>query len=210
MSALIPGTAIFKNVAPFVHCLLAEKKSAYCDTCFTDAPAMRCSACKYMHYCSQKCQRLDWTMHKYECGRFRQRSAVPGDDLTRLLIRTLIKSKSTNDLVDLCDHYNEIIKDSIRMNKCHSSLDEIRSVMGEEFLREFTVKDLISIFGKLVINSLSISNDDMSMSLGSGLYLGISSIDHSCYPNCAVVFDGVLASVQVIRGQLELGEKVFC
>jgi len=95
------------------------------------------------------------------------------------------------------------------MKNFYQILDEIKSVMSEDFIRNFMMKDLISIYGKLLINSLSITNEDMSISLGSGLYLGISSIDHSCYPNCVVVFDGVEASVKVIRRPLELGEKVF-
>lgn len=28
---------------------------------------VRCSRCKRRYYCSQKCQKTDWTLHKREC-----------------------------------------------------------------------------------------------------------------------------------------------
>jgi len=39
----------------------------------------------------------------------------------------------------------------------------------------------------------------MSQTLGSGLYLSLAYYNHSCFPNCALVIDGLKASLRVIR-----------
>lgn len=39
----------------------------------------------------------------------------------------------------------------------------------------------------------------MSQTLGSGLYMSLAYYDHSCYPNCAMILDGLKASLKVIR-----------
>lgn len=39
----------------------------------------------------------------------------------------------------------------------------------------------------------------MSQTLGSGLYMSLAYYNHSCYPNCAMVLDGLKASLKVIR-----------
>lgn len=51
----------------------------------------------------------------------------------------------------------------------------------------------------MVINSLNISNDELTETLGSGLYLSAASLNHSCYPNCVIVFNGMHLTVKVLK-----------
>ncbi len=89
-----------------------------------------------------------------------------------------------------------------------SCFETIKSIMGLEFLSNFNIKQLISYFGKMKINALSISNEDLSLSIASGLYLSASSLNHSCYPNSVVIFDGPRLYVKAIT-DIKKNEEVF-
>ena len=49
--------------------------------------------------------------------------------------------------------------------------------------------EVLDIYGRIVINSFNIMNNDYQ-SIGIGLYLAASAIDHSCTPNATVAFEG--------------------
>jgi hypothetical protein len=59
----------------------------------------------------------------------------------------------------------------------------------------------------MIINTFSISNQDLSRSIGTGLYLSAASLDHNCDPNCVVIFDGIEMSIEPLRSLLNK-EKV--
>lgn len=61
-----------------------------------------------------------------------------------------------------------------------------------EFLGETLMPntaELMGIYGRICINSFNILDLNMN-SIGVGIYLGASVIDHSCKPNALVVFEG--------------------
>lgn len=72
--------------------------------------------------------------------------------------------------------YNEIIQDTSRIQQMNNCLRVVKMVMMEEFLQEFQINQLISCFGKMVINTFMISNEDLSGSTGSGIYLRFKKI----------------------------------
>ena len=128
-----PGTTLMKSVQPFAHCLLAKFKSFMCDQCFTkqnneNNRLMRCSGCKFMHYCGKECQRIDWSVHKHECVKFRllirniNYSMVIDDDLVRILIRVLIMKN--NDI----SNRNEMSADEIGLKNL--SVQFFRLIQG--------------------------------------------------------------------------------
>ena len=50
----------------------------------------------------------------------------------------------------------------------------------------------VSIYGKLLVNCVSLYTGrlDYPSAFGTGLYLSVSALDHSCEPNAKVRFDG--------------------
>ena len=48
----------------------------------------------------------------------------------------------------------------------------------------------IEIYGKLVVNGFEITDDVTKDTIGWGIYLLPSIIDHSCQPNAMVSFQG--------------------
>jgi [histone H3]-lysine4/36 N-trimethyltransferase SMYD len=51
----------------------------------------------------------------------------------------------------------------------------------------------------MIINSLNISNEELTETLGSGLYLSAASLNHSCDPNCVIVFNGIQLKVKILK-----------
>uniref|UniRef100_A0A914VIK4 SET domain-containing protein n=1 Tax=Plectus sambesii TaxID=2011161 RepID=A0A914VIK4_9BILA len=60
----------------------------------------------------------------------------------------------------------------------------------------------MDIFGKCVINGISISDDDLN-AVGIGLYVGLSALNHSCDPNAFISFDGPKALIRPLKSGLE-------
>ena len=62
--------------------------------------------------------------------------------------------------------------------------------------------EVLEIFGRIIINSFNIMNNDYH-SIGVGLYLAASAIDHSCVPNATVAFNGselILRTISDVQG----------
>eukprot|EP01025_Chloroclados_australasicus_P068363 TRINITY_DN9491_c0_g1_i4.p1 TRINITY_DN9491_c0_g1~~TRINITY_DN9491_c0_g1_i4.p1 ORF type:complete len:643 (-),score=33.87 TRINITY_DN9491_c0_g1_i4:367-2235(-) len=45
----------------------SSKAPGTCSHCGKIAPQLRCSRCKLTKYCSQRCQKADWSQHKHKC-----------------------------------------------------------------------------------------------------------------------------------------------
>lgn len=58
--------------------------------------------------------------------------------------------------------------------------------------------ELLSIYGKICINSFNILDVDCN-SLGVGIYLGPSILDHSCKPNAVAIFSGTKILIRTIE-----------
>lgn len=43
-----------------------------CQKCGKEANLKKCSGCKFIRYCSQECQKNDWTRHKLKCSALKQ------------------------------------------------------------------------------------------------------------------------------------------
>lgn len=50
----------------------------------------------------------------------------------------------------------------------------------------------------MLVNAFNILDNDLN-SIGTGIYLGVSIIDHSCQPNAVATFDGLTLNVRAIK-----------
>jgi hypothetical protein len=91
-----------------------------------------------------------------------------------------------------------------------SCLETVKNVMTTDFLKEFELNQLISYFGKMAINTFTISNEDLSKSTGSGIYLSAAAIDHSCSPNCIIIFNGIELSIRSISKDVKRIDNQVC
>lgn len=51
---------------------------------------------------------------------------------------------------------------------------------------------------QMCINSFNILDNDMN-SIGTGIYLAASILDHSCEPNAVAVFDGTTIYIRCVK-----------
>lgn len=102
-----------------------------------------------------------------------------------------------------------MVNDLDRLSKLQRCFFFIKNLMGQDFLlaSKLSAKEMISILGKLIINTITISNFDLSEAIGSGIYLSVSSIDHSCEPNSVLTFNGTKIFVKTICN-LEPNQKL--
>ncbi|KAF9041558.1 hypothetical protein BJ165DRAFT_1530272 [Panaeolus papilionaceus] len=60
------------TVKPHATALSNDNLNTYCSKCCSPAdasvPLMRCTGCRVVQYCDERCQSADWTMHKAECA----------------------------------------------------------------------------------------------------------------------------------------------
>jgi hypothetical protein len=68
-----------------------------CRNCGHSNPNKRCSACLKVFYCSEECQKRDWTEgdHKNNCAKLRKACVIDGDELTEEVI-----ALTNNELAD--------------------------------------------------------------------------------------------------------------
>ena len=67
---------------------------------------------------------------------------------------------------------------------------KVEAKKNEEGSPVFNFELFLEIYGRLVINGFEITDDVTKDTIGWGIYLLPSIIDHSCQPNAMVSFQG--------------------
>ncbi|CAL1268201.1 unnamed protein product [Larinioides sclopetarius] len=148
-------------------------------------------------------------MHKSECKFImKAKPNVPSTSLRfiALIIFNIKKNGQDYPIEDVYGRkvsFKTLMSHSEEIKKCIKRSRQMIALAGT--LTDYIGKDnlprlaeFIEIFGKMAINSFSISDDEMQ-TIGTGLYLGASVFDHSCCPNAEVVFDGVNAYIHATK-----------
>ncbi|KAK9882851.1 hypothetical protein WA026_023547 [Henosepilachna vigintioctopunctata] len=97
---------------------------------------------------------------------------------------------------DLMSHFADLKNDTKRMEHFESLCGVLYEFMNGDILPN-TV-DLMEMFGKMCINSFNICNEEQQ-TLGTGIYLGASVIDHSCKPNAIAMFEGTTLHIRATK-----------
>jgi len=150
---------------PLVMAIWPEFAERFCNYCLAKlAPALRCTGCKFVFYCSARCQKKDRSEHKHECARLngkfddwkRNGLGVSADGL--LFFRLLLKEKqgaladakavySGKTVANLMSHLNDIR----RHDNYHAFA--ITKLCAEGLLGErVDEKFFLELFAKTMIN----------------------------------------------------------
>lgn len=186
---------------PFAFVLSSKEQGNRCDNCLEKVKVLKCSGCQYVHYCGRSCQKEAWVDHKWECANFKRVAPKVLPDGARMLskiinrlqrgdghtFRSFYSGSSFRMWKDLMSHYSDLKADMKRMDHFTSL-----TVVLYEFLKDISLPntvELMGLYGRMVINSFMILDNDMN-SIGTGIYLASSILDHSCNPNAVATFDG--------------------
>ncbi|XP_018566236.1 histone-lysine N-methyltransferase SMYD3 [Anoplophora glabripennis] len=205
----IPQGSVIIQEKPFVYNLSSKFRTERCDFCFKEGQLSKCSVCRYVYYCGRTCQKEAWTLHKLECQHLKAISPRILPDAARLLARLIkilakggdsIKSyyteKNFRTFKDLMSHYTEIKNDTGKMEHLSSLYGVLFKFFDGEMLPNSA--DLMGMYGRMCVNSFSICNQELH-SIGTGIYLAASVVDHSCKPNAVVTFEGTTLTMRALE-----------
>ncbi|KAL4714622.1 hypothetical protein ACJJTC_019685 [Scirpophaga incertulas] len=208
-SAIKAGDLILTE-QPFTFVLSSKEKGSRCDNCLEKGKVLKCSGCQFVHYCGRTCQKDAWPDHKWECVNLKRVSPKVIPDAARMLAKIINKlsrgdghsyrafysGTSFRMWKDLMSHYSDLKADMKRM-------DHFTSLCGtlHEFLKDLSLPntvELMGLYGRMIINSFTILDIDMN-SIGTGVYLAASILDHSCSPNAVATFDGKTINIRATK-----------
>lgn len=194
--------------SPFAYLVINKEVNRYCSYCLQPPvygkKLMRCGACEFACYCNKECQRLAWKTHRAECRRLK--AIFPNLPLTEVLFLSRIIDKVLfierhgdhfgwerhRKFSDLLSHKDDILNDKIKYEHFKKLIKKMEIYRKDEMIPEDKFFD---IFCKTSINSHSI-HTNAGTEVGIALDLGVSVYDHSCRPNCSLVFDGFKVCVR--------------
>ncbi|KAM6165750.1 histone-lysine N-methyltransferase SMYD3 isoform 2-T2 [Erethizon dorsatum] len=215
VAPLRPGELLFRS-DPLAYTVCKGSRGVVCDHCLLGKEKlMRCSQCRVAKYCSAKCQKKAWQDHKRECKCLKSCKPRYPPDSVRLLGRVVIKlmeatpseSEKLYSFYDLESNINKLTEDKkeglrqLAMTFQHFMREEIQD--ASQLPPSF---DIFEAFAKVICNSFTICNAEMQ-EVGVGLYPSMSLLNHSCDPNCSIVFNGPHLLLRAVR-DIEVGEEL--
>ncbi|KIM40724.1 hypothetical protein M413DRAFT_446114 [Hebeloma cylindrosporum] len=205
-----PGEILF-SVKPHIAALSNQHLEEYCSSCFAPKAdsLRRCTGCKLLYYCDEKCQAADWTFHRHECTGIQKwvakrpsgSSSFPGDAI-RCLVRILWRKQKlgsqsvwAREIDGMQSHRTSLSRDSnthesqLYAQLAHSIVNFLGLNSPQE-LAEFGlngVSDLVDLISRFTTNTFTVSTPSLAP-LGSCVSPAVALINHSCDPNAVVVF----------------------
>uniref|UniRef100_A0A1B6DNR1 MYND-type domain-containing protein n=1 Tax=Clastoptera arizonana TaxID=38151 RepID=A0A1B6DNR1_9HEMI len=193
---------------PFVYILNSKFRNERCDYCLESGKLLKCSGCQYVMFCGRSCQKSAWKDHKPECLSMKKVAPKVIPDAARILGRIIHKLKNGGFqeksfytktkfrmFRDLMSHYAEIKEDSKRIEHFISLNAVLQEFLGDVMIPNNV--ELMGMYGKLVVNGFNILDPEMS-TIGTGIYLGCSVMNHSCEPTAIAVFEGTTISIRAL------------
>jgi len=200
----------------------------------TDRRGRRClGGCEYTFYCSKECQLNDFSIHKYTCKRYqkvikdavrlytqiqRANEEFPWEDfmLTRkVYIRLCLDSgvdfKNVHSVtdIDMPEDIQSLVETSRSSdNNVHDNQSVLAMAVASSFPLEpnGAVEFFERLLHKFKCNNFGIM-DPLQFVIGHGVYPRGAILNHSCCPNCILIYEGneqVIRTIQPVKDGEEL------
>ncbi|XP_074436050.1 histone-lysine N-methyltransferase SMYD3 isoform X3 [Larus michahellis] len=211
---LRPGELLYRG-QPFAYVVSKEQLGGVCEHCLRRNEHLhRCSQCKVAKYCGKSCQKEAWLDHKQECRCLKSvEPNIPPDSVRlagRIVFKLLRQSTclserlySFSDLQSNIEQLSEEMKDGLR--HLAQTLQLYLKTEIQDVSHLPPAIDFFQIFTKVTCNCFTISNGEMQ-DVGVGLYPSMSLLNHSCDPNCVIVFEGYQLLLHSVR-EIQIGEE---
>uniref|UniRef100_A0A6P8QDI8 [histone H3]-lysine(4) N-trimethyltransferase n=1 Tax=Geotrypetes seraphini TaxID=260995 RepID=A0A6P8QDI8_GEOSA len=214
-SILPPGELLYAMDEPFAYTVSKKSRGAVCERCLCRKDhLLRCSQCKFAKYCGVRCQKEAWGDHKSECKCLKSSHPRVPTDSVRLvgkIVFKLLKQSScpSEELYSFSDleSNKKVLSEEIR-----SGLENLAMVLQlylKEEIKDFSQlppgSNILEFFAKVTCNSFTISDGEMQ-EVGVGLYPSMSLLNHSCDPNCVIIFEGQRLLLRTIK-EIQISEE---
>ncbi|OQR95388.1 histone-lysine N-methyltransferase ASHR1-like isoform 2 [Thraustotheca clavata] len=179
-----------------------------CAYCFTPS-SLRCSRCKFLHYCSRRCQQADWFMHGAECKYIANYNSNhengPKPTPTVLLVARLLRVPNPPKSSEYAHNLELHSLDAIA---CYRDMSELvlQILSASRFIHSYSIHDIVLLFAMLNCNAFTVSTLEL-VPVGIGFYPRATLFNHSCLPNCIATFDGRNIEVRTLC-HIELGQEL--
>uniref|UniRef100_A0A8V0XTM1 [histone H3]-lysine(4) N-trimethyltransferase n=1 Tax=Gallus gallus TaxID=9031 RepID=A0A8V0XTM1_CHICK len=210
-----PGELLYR-AEPFAYVVTKEQLGGVCEQCLQRNEHLhRCSQCKVAKYCGKSCQKEAWLDHKRECKCLQNvKPNFPPDSVRlagRIVFKLLRQSAclserlySFKDLQSNAEQLSEEMKEGLG-HLAHTLQLYLRAEIQDASHLPPAI-DFFQIFTKVTCNCFTISNGEMQ-DVGVGLYPSMSLLNHSCDPNCVIIFEGYQLLLRSIR-EIQIGEEL--
>eukprot|EP01080_Neovahlkampfia_damariscottae_P005769 gene5769-9590_t len=185
----IPRGQILITEAPICHVVSDRLLETHCHYCLQFLEKkLRCPKCKFAYYCSGDCQKKDWANHKYECKSILKSTPYFPNESTRLMSKILQKKTTDKDayqkFLNFVSHADQKKDDEALVEMSYLVLDFFPATQENKPKLE----EVFENFCRFECNNFGIMDEEQN-TLGTGVYLASSFLNHSCQPNCVAMFN---------------------
>lgn len=160
---------------------LARVEPTHCAFCLAPNAPLRCSSCKRSSYCNRQCQRRDFkTGHSLVCG-FLKDDDADGEMVVKVSASPLFPEFLAADLMG-----------HPLPTSASPRLERLSRLSG---LQIAEVERLLQIFA---CNNFTVTDSNL-FGISEAAYTWGSLFNHSCSPNCIVVYHGKVQRIYAAR-----------
>jgi hypothetical protein len=208
----------------YPYCIAPTNKNykSYCHHCLAPlvdcSTVVTCNVCKFVHYCSRDCKKKAYNDHypSKECKLISTLDDPTVPDMIRLLLHTIQRHETINNADDFL--FDNIVVDD---KKREMLLEDVEAVDSFKYYADrirhldpdlllISENDLFNIFCKLWCTRRPVYSMDGYNIIGSGVYLSLHNLKHSCCPKTTVRFekDGQMI-IRYVETDPETGEFYY-
>ena len=199
-------------------CISVKPKyfSKVCHHCFSfPKDPLRCSSCKYTHYCSKEHQLADWNNgHKKECAFmkkvFEEMGHLPEDVALLIKIHVQLEVLKNEEFKKAFDDLKsaKITIDSDQVNKIVIIFKKAANITDDSSETDERYRAFVS---KIMVNAYQHSKNtgtQQGIITSKALLHKISWFNHSCRPNCLLIEgDGLQQRIYAMK-PIKKGEEL--
>jgi len=190
---------------PLISIVEVAYINKYCSNCFKPLEIkLKCSRCKFSHYCSKECQKENYKFHKYLC---QAKKKFPDFNITTLIqcmAQLLYKMKEDSSIEQTINKLYCYEKKERMENKQIIYISMLPILISLKINMDPTrIAHLMNIID---CNMLRIFQPS-SQYFAYGIYINASKFGHDCNPNCMLFYHGNELHIRSIR-PIKKGENV--